>query len=464
MTAVNDRTRNLRTFYTLIGTQTLSLIGSRMTGLALGIYLFNSTGDVTPLALVSLMAFLPQVIAASFAGVLADRWDRRKVMILADAGQAFGTLLLLIAFLSGAFEVWMLYGVTLLQAVFSVFQSPAFSASVTMLVPDDQRDRANAIQQLSGPAAGVVAPAVAGGLYALIGLTGVIMIDLISFLFAVVVVLLIHIPRPPESAEGRALKGSMLREAFGGLQFLLKRRTLFGSILHISLVNFLLSGTTVLLAPYVLARTGSEAALGVLFAIFNIGGVVGGVIMSVWGGTKPRIHTIMIGITISGIALALIGISQSFAALAVTMFLLLLPIPFINAAAMSMMQTKTPPDMQGRIFAVMGQISTLLIPLSYLIVGPLVDNVVEPAVGQAGWARVAPLVGNTQGAGMGLVMFVAGTVLAILTLAVYAIPAVRHMEANLPDYAPEASDTPTDEPPAPDMPAAPDVPAGALAG
>ena len=154
--------RTLRTFYTLILTQTFSLIGSRMTGLAVAIKVFNDTDRATPLTIVAFLTAVPQVVSANVAGVLADRWDRRYVMMIADAGQALATFLLMLSFLSGAFELWHLYVLTVIQSIFSVFQGPAFDASVTMLVPDEHRDRANTIRQLTGPASGLIAPSSRG--------------------------------------------------------------------------------------------------------------------------------------------------------------------------------------------------------------------------------------------------------------------------------------------------------------
>lgn len=145
-------TYNMRTFYTLILSQAFSMIGSRISGLAISMWVFGQTGDATPLTLVAFFQILPTVLASTLSGLLADRWNRRYVMALADAGQAVGTVLLLISFLSGNFQLWHLYAVSLFQSLFGVFQGPAFQASVTLLVPDDQRDRANAIQQISGPA------------------------------------------------------------------------------------------------------------------------------------------------------------------------------------------------------------------------------------------------------------------------------------------------------------------------
>ncbi len=431
-----------RTFYTLILTQTLSLIGSHMSSLALSIYVFNQTGDVTPLALVSVFAMLPQVIAAAFAGVLADRWDRRYVMMIADAGQAVGTVILLVVFLTGSFQLWHLYVVTLLKAIFAVFQTPAFTASVTMLIPDEQRTRANAIMELTGPAAGVVAPALTGALYAIIGLSGIIAFDLITFVVAAVVVLLVQIPRPQQTEAGRKMQGSVLKEAFGGLRYLLDRRGLLGLTLHISLVNFLFSSASVLLTPYLLARTGSEAAMGAILGVLNLGMIIGGITIGVWGGTKVRIHTIMLGILAAGIFLVMSGAAQSSLALGIFIFMMAVPLPMVNASAMSLLQAKVAPDVQGRVFAVLTQISMFLMPVGFLLVGPLADQVFEPAVTAPGWERFAPLVGSQPGAGMGLILVISGAVLAVLTALVYAIPAIRRLEQSLPDYVPAEQASP----------------------
>lgn len=429
-------TYNLRTFYTLIVTQTLSLVGSQISGLAVGIHVFNDTGNATPLALVAFFSMLPMVVASGLSGVLADRWDRRLVMALSDAGQAVGTLLLLISFATGSFELWHLYVITLLQAVFRVFQGPAFSASVTLLVPDDHRDRANAIQQLTQPMAGILAPVFAGFIYAAVGVNGAIALDLLTFLAAFVVVLSVSIPRPEETEEGRQFRGTVIKEMLSGFQYLLTRRSLLAVVIYVCFLNFLVGGAMTLGTPYILARTGSETDLGIVLSIMNVGAIVGGVAIGVWGGTRPRMNTIMPSIIFAGVLLAGIGMSQSAMSLAVTTFLFMVPLPVVNALFSSIMQAKVPPDIQGRVFAVLSQLSMLLTPIAALLVGPLADQVFEPAVNASGWQLVAPLVGTTVGSGMGLIMFVGGCLTAVISVLMFSIPAIRNLESSMPDYIP----------------------------
>ncbi|MAS32937.1 MAG: hypothetical protein CL610_02945 [Anaerolineaceae bacterium] len=436
---------HLRTFYTLIVTQVFSLIGSQISSFAISIWVFTQTGNATPLALVSFFFIVPQVLVAGLSGALADRWDRRYVMMLADMGQAAGTVLLLISFASGRFELWHLYAITFMQSLFGVFQGPAFQASVTLLVPDHQRDRANAMQQVTGPLAGIIAPAVAGMIYPLVGVIGAIAIDLTTFLVAVAVIFYSRIPRPPQTADGQAMAGSVWRSMFDGFRYLWQRRVLFWLLVFNSLVNFLVGGVMVLQTPYILARTGSEATLGLLLGIVNTGALSGGIIMSMWGGTRPRIHTIMGGIILASTFLGLAGMAQTPVMLGITLFLFMFVLPFVNAAAMSMLQAKVAPDVQGRVFAALGQMSMLLMPVAFVLAGPLADNVFEPTVGQAGWERVAPLVGDGFGAGIGLMLLICGFGTAFLSLLVYLIPAIRRLEADLPDFQ-AATPEPVGEP------------------
>lgn len=430
----------LWTFYIIILTQTFSLIGSRISGLAIGFHIFNETKEATPLTLVMFFSVLPMVVASSLSGVMADRWDRRLVMILADAGQALGTLLLFISFASGAFELWHLYVVVLLQSIFGVFQGPAFQASVTMLVPDEHRDRANAIQQLTGPMSGIIAPAIAGMIYGALGITGAIMVDLFTFLVAMVIIFLVRIPRPTQTADGRRMAGSVWKEMIGGFRYLSERPVLLGILLYMSLVNFLLTSAMSLQTPFLLGRTGSEETMGIILSVMNIGGLLGGVIIGVWGGTRPRIHTIMLGIVISGVALSIFGLMRLPVGMTAALFVVMMPLPMANALFMSIMQTKVAPDIQGRVFAALSQVSMILMPISYLIVGPLVDQVITPQLNQPGWAQLAPVFGTDAGSPSAVVIVIGGALVALLSLAVYALPAVRRMEATLPDYVTDPDD------------------------
>ncbi len=424
----------MRTYYFLLAAETVSLLGSQISGLAVSIAVFRQTGHATPLALVAFFSAAPYVALGGLSGALADRFDRRRIMLLANCGFVVFSGLLLLSFASGAFRLWHLYALSLASSIFAAAERPAFQASVAMLAADHQRDRANAIGQMTGPAAGMIAPAIAGLLYAVVGVTGSILVDVATFAVAILVLLAIRIPMPAATREGQAARASIWRQAFDGLRYLRARPVLLGLCGYFSVVNFLGIGVAALEVPYVLARTKSAAMLGLTMGAINTGALAGALAMGVWGGTRPRIHTIMLGVIAAGVFLAAGGAARGAASIAASLFMLMFTLPFANAAFMSVLQTKVAPDLQGRVFAALSQITTLLVPAAYLLAGPLADRVFEPMAHRAAWGAAAWLVGVGQGAGIGLMFVIGGGLTASLSGVVYALPSIRRMEANLPDY------------------------------
>jgi MFS family permease len=424
----------LRTYYVLLLAQAISLLGSQISGLAVSIAVFRQTGHATPLALVAFFLAAPRVVLGGLAGALADRFDRRRIMLLANVGYVVASGLLLASFASGGFRLWHLYLLVLLSSTCAAFEAPAFQASVAVLVPDSHRDRANALGMIGGPAAGVLAPTIAGLLYAIIGVVGAIALDLASFMVAIGALVVVRIPAPAQTAEGVAMRAPIWRQAFDGFRYLGGRPALLGLCGFFSIMSFLVLGVLVLQVPYILGRLGNVAVLGVVMGAVNFAAVAGAVTMAAWGGTCPRIHTVMLGAVVVGASLALAGVSRGAVSIAASLSMLMFATPFIEAAAFSILQAKIPPDLQGRVFASVGQLTALLRPAAYLVAGPLADRVFEPARRLPLWRLAAWLVGLGQGAGIGLMFVIAGTLTLFFSLAVYGVPAIRRMERTLPDH------------------------------
>ncbi len=321
----------LRTYYLLVATQTVSQVGSRISFFAVGIAVFTQTSHATPLAIISFCQTLPWIIGAGISGALADRYDRRRILILANAGFVVASGLLLASFASGAFRLWHLYALALINASILTVSGPAFRASVAMLVPDSHRDRANAISQMMNPAANAIAPALAGLLYAVIGVTGAILIDIATFAFAILVLLSVRIPMPAKTADGAAMARAVWRQAFDGALYLWRRPPLLGLCLVVSMVSFLIGGLGVLILPYPLARTHSTVAFGIVLACADIGMAAGAAAMAAWGGTRPRIHTVMLALFVAGLLLAVAGAARNTAELAASFFAFMFMLPFVNA-------------------------------------------------------------------------------------------------------------------------------------
>ena len=405
-----------------------------MTSIGVGIWVFTTTGKTAPLLLTSFFNELPGMLVGSLAGVLVDRWDRRWVMILADAGQALGSILLVISFLSGHFQVWHLYAVTFWQGSFAILQSPAERAATTMLVPEDQRERANAIKETSFPLAGIIAPVLTGLLYTSIGIAGIISIDLATFLIAVIFLSLIQIPHPPSTEAGLAVLGGFWREALGALRYVVTRRALFVFMLFTAFINFMLNGPLDLTLPYLILLTHSEKIAGSIIGVTSFGAFTGATLIAFWGGTRPRMKTIIAGLLLTSAMFICFGVLRKSIPIGIVLFFLFVNLPIIQTMYISILQVKSPPDMQGRIFALNDQLSLAGSTISFALTGYLVDHVINPSVGTKAWELIQPIIGKDAGAGIGLVEVATGIIILITTLFVFSSASVRELETRLPDY------------------------------
>jgi hypothetical protein len=258
---------------------------------------------------------------------------------------------------------------------------------------------------------------------------GAILVNMAAFGVAIAVLAVVRIPMPAARAEGHA-GGGLWRQSFGGFRYLAGRPPLLTLCVYIALVGATAgSFFWALMTPYLLDRVHATTTFGLVYGIGFSGAVAGALAMAAWGGTRPRIHTVMVSTLLAGVGLALTGAARTPIALAAALFLLTFVIPFANAALSSIFQGEIAPDLQGRVFAAMGQLSALLAPLAGLTAGPLADRIFEPAVHRPGWRAVGWAVGAAPGAGIGLMYVIAGLWIVVLTAAVYASPAVRRVEA-----------------------------------
>jgi MFS family permease len=417
--------------------QVFSLLGTSMSGFALTIWAYEKTGTATALALVGFFFMTPMLLVSPLAGALVDRSNRKLMMMISDTTAGLSSLTILILYLSGNLEVWHLYATTALMSIGQAFQWPAFSAAISTMVPKEQYGRANGLMSLAESGSGIFAPVLAAAVLGFAGLGGVLAIDLTCLVLALSALLVVHVPQPRQTAEGRASKGNLVQESIFGLKYILQRPSLLGLQLTFMVGNFFSTIIFTLLAPMILARTNSDSlVLGSANSIGAVGGIIGGLIMSAWGGTKRKVHGVLMGWILSGLSMSLLGLGQGWLVWAVALFIGNLLIPWVNGSNQAIWQAKVAPDVQGRVFSIRRLIAWLVNPLSALIAGPLADKVMEPAMREGG--SLVPtfswLVGSGPGAGMGLVIMFLGLGSAAAGAIGYMIRPIRDAEALLPDH------------------------------
>ncbi len=418
--------------------QLVSLLGSAMTWFALSLWAWQETGQATALALVATFSFGPTVLMSPIAGALVDRWNRKLVMMLSDLATGISTIVVLLLYVTGNLEIWHLYITGAFAGAFQAFQWPAYSAAITTMVSKAQYARANGMMSLAESASAIAAPVLAGTLIGLIGIGGVMAIDVVTFLFAIGALLVVHIPQPVATDEGQESRGSLWKESLYGFRYILRRPSLLGLQLVFLGANLTGSFANILITPMVLARTGDNAQiLGTVFSAGGVGGVVGGLVMSTWGGPKRRVHGVLLAIAACGLFGTLVmGLGGTVVLWALGSFFYIFFIPIMNGSNMAIWQSKVAPDVQGRVFAVRRLIAQISTPVAMLIAGPVADYVFEPAMQPGGaLAEVfGDVVGVGRGAGMALMMVFAGLATVAVGLGGYLFPAIRNVETILPDH------------------------------
>lgn len=438
----------MRAFTVIWLGQFLSLIGSGATRFAITLWAWELTGRATDLSLLAFFGFAPSIIMTPIAGAYVDRWRNRKlVMMLSDLAAGSVTVVFFLLALGGSLQIWHLYVGAVIAGAFEAFQFPAYSAAISTMVDKSQYGRTSAMMSLADAASGIFAPIVGAALYATFRLEGVLLIDMLTFSFAVGALMFVYIPPAEPAAHDSEGKGSLLTEAAYGFRYIIKRPSLLGLQLVFFFGNFLGTFMFVLFSPMILARTGNdEFAVASTVIAMSVGGLAGGVMMSAWGGPKRRVWGVLWGWLLSGLfGQVLFGMGQTLPVWIVMGAISSLFIPVVNASNQAIWMSKIPPQLQGRVFSARRLIAQVTTPLAMLIVGPLADYVFEPMMrdGTGIGAVFAPIVGTGSGAGMGLLMVISGVLVVLVAGVAMFTPAVRDVEAIIPDHAAPESPQPT---------------------
>ncbi len=436
---MSQPTKGMRTFFIIWLGQLTSMIGSGLIGFALSVWIFDQTGQATPFALTALFSSLPRILLSPVAGALADRWSRKKIMLISDSLAGVITLVTAVLLLNGNMQIWMVYVISFFESVFAAFQAPAYSASVVMLVPKAQLTRANSMIQLGQALETILTPVLAGALFATIGMRGIIMIDVITYLIALMTLIFVAIPQPDKPKE-KEEKLAIGRDIVFGWRYLAERRGLLGMQLYFAGVNFFANICGVMIGPLVLSF-GEATNLGVAQSVMGLGMLGGSLIMSMWGGPKKKKINAVIGfIFLAALGFLVAGLQPALGYVSAGVFILVFFIPFASGPSSAIFAAKIAPEVQGRVFATNGMIAQSMMPLAFILSGVLADNVFNPLLVEGGALAdtfVGRLLGVGPGRGIGLMMICSGLLMLIISVIAYANPHIRNVETEIPDVLPD---------------------------
>jgi len=423
----------MRNFIVIWLGQTVSLIGSQMTNFAITIWVWQLTGQATALALFGLLTQAPRVLVTPFAGIIVDRCNRKLLMMIGDAIACFSTIVILLLYLTNNLQIWHLYLAGAINGIFEQLQELAYLASISMMVSEEQYSRASSIGFLASYGSDIIAPALAGVLYAVIGLIGILIIDLATFAIALLTLLFVRIPEPAHIEPEPFSRANLQQQVVFGCRYIMASPSLLALLVLEMLFWFAHDLGAPLYSPMILARTGNDAkVLASLASAAGIGGVLGALLVSAWGGTKRRIHGVLIGTIGAGLSKTAFGLGQMLLIWIPAQFCSSLNFPLLGSSSDAIWLTQIKPDVQGRVFAARRVSILVASTIGYLIAGPLADYVFEPAMipGNSLATIFGGIFGTGKGAGMTLLYVISSLGLLLVGLSGYAFRVLREIDVE----------------------------------
>jgi DHA3 family macrolide efflux protein-like MFS transporter len=408
----------MRDFWLLFAGQSLSQMGSAMTSFALIIWAYRKQGTVMSIASLSVFSYLPYVIVSIFAGAVIDKFKKKNILLVCDAAAALCTLCTLGLYRFGLLEVWHLYFLNAVSGFMNAFQNPASNAAVSIMVPTEQYTRVSGLRSLSESLSSVLSPVAATALMYLAGIDAVFMTDLLTFAAAFVSLLVfIKIPHKQYIDEN----ASIIKESMKGLIFLKEKKGFLYLIMYLAIINFISAMAFYGVLPaMILTRTSdNETILGLVQSAVGLGGIAGGLLVSIAKPSKNHVRNIFVSGALSFLLCDIfMGVGRNQYVWITAAFAGNFTIPLLCASENHILMSKIPEDIRGRVFAVRGTLQCVTLPFGYLAGGLLADKVSEPLMEGTGPLQrfIAGIVGNAGGSGMAFMFIITGTTGFLISL------------------------------------------------
>ena len=367
--------RTLRSFLVLWVFQALSLLGTKAVQFAIVCWIARETGSATVLATAALFGIVPQVVLGPFAGALVDRWDRKRVMLVADGATAAASLVLASLFAVGLARVEFVYLALLARSLGSTFHGPAMLVSTALMVPPGHLTRIQGLNQSLEGGLLIVAAPLGGVLLASLSMTGILLVDVVTAACAMAPLAVIRVPRPETGATGAGIGfASVLGDVREGLRYLAARAGHVGLVAMGAVINMLLVPAFSLLPLLVLEElSGSAMQLAWMNSALGVGTIAGGLLLGIWGGFRRRIATTLVGLLAFGLATLALALAPGVAIATAAMACVGALIPLVNGPILAILQATVAPEFQGRVFTLSGSLAGLTAPIGLIVAAPVAE-------------------------------------------------------------------------------------------
>ncbi|GGH23326.1 MFS transporter [Paenibacillus segetis] len=420
----------MKKFRLLVIGQMISSVGSGLTDFGIAIYVLALTGSVTATSLVSICAFLPSILLAPVGGVLADRYDRRLMMILGELLSGLGLVICLVSVMSGNPSIAVICVGVGVSSIFTALMEPAFKATITDLLSEEDFAKAGGMVQIASSAKLIISPVIAGFLLQITTISTLIIIDMLTFFTTVLIIAAVKKGMVSKRREDAHL--SLRSEMKEGIAAIRGKRGIVALIVIMTIVVFCLGFVQILSKPLILAFAG-ETELGILTTVCAFGMLAGSIAISLMKNTQSYVRLLSLGLLGCGIFFALMGVKENLVLIAMFGFMMFVFMPAIQIGAEVLIRKNLDNEVQGRAFGMISFITQLGYIVAYILSGVLSDYVFEPLMlGDSLFAiQIGKVIGIGEGRGIALLILIAGILLAIVGVIVSRLKSVKTLERRL---------------------------------
>jgi len=409
----------------------VSSIGSGLTAFALAVYVFQMTGTATSVSLVILFSFLPSILLSPVAGVLADRFDRRLMMIIGDSLSALGLLFIFLIMATGEIALWQIcLGVTI-SSIFIALLEPSYKATITDLLTEEQFSKASGLVQLAASSKYLFSPIIAGFLLTVTNTETILIIDISTFFVTVLTVMFVK--RNLQVMKKKQERHNFLKSLVEGWYAVKENGFVMYLIMIISLVTFFIGFVQTLLTPMMLSLTDVKM-LGIIQSFSSIGLIISSLIIGIFVISTKYTKQLVIGLGFAGYFISMMGLTTNIYFIGGAIFLLFAALPFVNTSAEVLIRKTIENEKQGRAWGIIGIISQLGYVVAYSISGLLADNVFNPLLVEGGalTSTIGRVIGTGQGRGIGLLFIISGMMVVLLAVITYKNKSIKLYENPIP--------------------------------
>lgn len=407
--------------------QLISNIGSGLTAFSLGVFAFEKTQSATHYSLIILFAFLPSYLLKPVGGTISDRLDRRLMIMIGDLGSALGLIFILLLFFSGNHSMWVIYSGVAFSSIFVALQNPAYKASVTDLLDEEAYSKASGLMQLSESSRFLISPIIAGILLSFMEIEEILMIDIGTFLIAILAILAVkkNIKKEKHISE----KETFLADFLSGFKYTFSHKGLIWLLSIISIVTFAIGFLQSLIGPMILSFANPKT-LGTIQTISATGMLASSFFIGVFSKGKKQVSILFVALLFTGIFYALFGTSTNVIFIIASGFLFFATLPFVNTSIEVLIRKNVDNKMQGRVWSIVSLISQLGMIIAFSIAGVVADKIFNPMFLQDGClsSSIGKVIGIGPGRGIGFMFILSGLMVSIIALIIRKNKSIKTLQ------------------------------------